>query len=77
MANGQAEQMVDLNSRKSYKDAARIIEIVNINLQQFIEHTKFTMESSCLFCEEVEPLIVSRVTSNNVFPTLLILSAQR
>lgn len=38
MANGQAEQMVDLNSRKSYKDAARIIEIVNINLQQFIEH---------------------------------------
>lgn len=38
MVNGQAEQMVDLNSRKSYKDAARIIEIVNINLQQFIEH---------------------------------------
>lgn len=38
MANGQAEQMVDLNSRKSYKDAVRIIETVNINLQQFIEH---------------------------------------
>lgn len=33
MANGQAEQMVDLNSRKSYKDAARIIVTVNINLQ--------------------------------------------